>query len=82
MALTNEQRKDVWAGFMKAASQDRDNLGAVSKGDLRDAVDNLDDWLEANQAEINQVLPPSVRQSFSTGLKARLLMFVVEKRYL
>lgn len=77
--LADQDRVDLWADFM------RDNTepwGALTKADLRAAVNALDDYFSANAATLNAALPQPARAALSVTQKARLLMFVVTRRYL
>lgn len=57
-------------------------FGNMTKADLRAAVDALDAYLEANKAAINSAIPQPARGQMTTKQKARLLVLVVERRYL
>lgn len=56
--------------------------GACLKGDLRTAVNNLDDLLESNATAINNAFPASIRAQLTTQQKARLVLAVIRRRYL
>ena len=55
---------------------------SLSRADIRAAVDALDSFLESNASSINNAIPQPARGSLTAAQKARLLVFVVEKRYL
>lgn len=77
--LADQDRVDLWADFM------RDNTapwGVLTKADVRAAVDALDDFFSTNAATINAALPQPARGALTVTQKARLLMFVVARRYL
>lgn len=77
MAVMDEgTRAACWADFM------REGGVAISKSELRAAVDALDDWFDANAATLNLVLPVEARTGLTTTQKARLLRAVIARRYL
>lgn len=79
MAVLNEfNRAALWAEFQRA---DTGALGAVSKADLRAAVNALDDFLDTNAATINSAIPQPARAELTVKQKALLLMFVIARRY-
>ena len=80
--LTDEQRKEEWAEFMRAVCSDQEPLTGMTKADIRAAVNALDDYLNDNAAAINQSLPEPARSELTTPQKARLLTRVVARRYL
>jgi hypothetical protein len=55
---------------------------SIVKADLRAAVDALDTWLNTNAAAINTAIPQPARGALTTQQKARLLQYVVARRYL
>jgi len=75
--LTSEQRQALWAEFQ------RDDTGeiAVTKPDLRAAVDAIDDWFDANAATINQAIPQPARGALTARQKALLFMHIMTKRF-
>ena len=76
--LTEQDRYDTWADWM------RTNADAViiRKQAVRDAVNALDDWLNANAGTINAALPQPARADLTISQKAALLTHVVAKRYI
>lgn len=77
--LADQDRVDLWADFM------RDNTapwGVLTKADVRAAVDALDDYFSANAATLNAAIPQPARSALTAAQKARLLIFVVTRRYL
>ena len=78
--LSTEQRRALWAELMQELSRDGQTV-AITKDDLRAAVDALDTWLDTNAATINTAIPQPARGALTTAQKARLLMFVVRARY-
>ncbi len=84
MAYLNEaDRETVWAEMMEAQkARTGQNFGAITKADLRSAVDGLDAFLEDNAASINSAIPQPARAELTQQQKALLLQFVIAKRYL
>lgn len=80
--LTSGKRAELWKEFMSEISRDREVLGALTKQQLRAAVDAIDDWLHSNAAALNSAIPQPARGALTTAQKARLLVFVVKKRFL
>lgn len=58
------------------------SASGVTKADLRAAVDAIDSYLNTNASAINSAIPQPARANLSTPIKALLMMFVVQKRYL
>jgi len=78
--LPDADRMEVWAQMMRETSRSGEPL-AVLKADLRAAVNALDGFLNTNAAAINSAIPLPARTALTTPQKARLLMFVIEQRY-
>ena len=84
MAVMDEpSRTEASFDFQKALSRQavREELG-VTKAELKAAVDALDQFLSDNQVAINNALPAAAKANLTTPQKARLMIYVVEKRYL
>lgn len=79
--LSDVDRADLWAEFMRELSRERDTFGDLTKAELRAAVNALDDFLNTNASSINTAIPQPARGALTTAQKARLLMFVVRQRY-
>lgn len=78
--LPDGDRKTVWAKIMQAWSDAREGV-AVTKDDLRAAVDAADSWVDGNAASFNTALPVAARNGLTAKQKAMLLMVVVAKRW-
>lgn len=82
MAVLNEaDRAGVHADLMRDLSRAREVLGALTKAELRAAVDAADDWAQANAAAFNTALPLPARTVLTAAQKARLLAAVILKRW-
>lgn len=81
MAVLNEaQRAAVWAHLMQLLSDARETC-AITKTQLRAAVDAADDWADTNAPNFNNALPTAAKNNLTSGQKAMLLAYVVLKRY-
>lgn len=79
--MTNAQRAALWAEYMQDISTARESC-AITKPELRAAVDALDAWLDANASVINAAIPQPARGALTAPQKARLLTYVIRQRYL
>lgn len=78
MTLTTEQRRAIWQEVMRTA----DCPGGLTKAQLLDVVNALDDWWEATgAAAANAAIPQPQRGILTTRQKARLFMMLLEARY-
>ena len=79
--LSDSDRTATWAELMSEWSNARESV-AITKADLRAAVDAIDAWLNGNATSANAAIPQPARGALTAAQKARLLMFVVRRRYL
>ena len=77
-ALTTQERAEVHRDYMR---DEHETFGAVTKLNLRAAVDALDDFFESNAAAINAAIPQPARGQLSTAQKSRLVRHVLRRRY-
>ena len=75
--LLDADRITVWADWM------RENTAtcSINKVDLRAAVNAADDWVNSNAASYNTALPAAARTNLTAAQKARLLAYVIMKRF-
>lgn len=75
--LKTQQRQEVHHDLM------RQQLGdvAITKIQLRNAIDAADAWVDANAASFNSALPTAARTGLTALQKAMLLVWIVEKRF-
>lgn len=78
--LSNQDRFDTMADVMRDARMGA--TAALTKANLRSALDALDDFMNTNAATINNAIPLPARTALTAAQKAMLLMYVVSKRYL
>ena len=79
--MTEDDRNEARAEFSTDLSRDREPL-AVTVSQLKAAVDALDDYMHANAGAINAAIPQPARAALTVSQKARLLNYVVRKRYI
>lgn len=77
-ALSNGDRVTIHAQWLR---DNKTTLGAVTKADLKAAVDAIDDWVESNASAFNTAIPQPARGQLTAAQKAHLLMVVVERRF-
>lgn len=76
--LTTEQRRAIFEKIMRTA----DNCGGITKPQLIEVVDALDDWWEATgAAAANAAIPQPRRGILTSKQKARLFIALLEARY-
>jgi hypothetical protein len=78
--LPDSDRQALWAQFMGELSSERARI-ALAKSDLRAAVDSIDAWVDANAPSFNQAIPQPARSGLTPRQKARLLLYVVRRRF-
>lgn len=76
--LTTEQRRAIWEKIMRTA----DNCGGVTKQQLLDTINAVDDWWETTGAAAgNAAIPQPQRGILKAKQKARLFVAPLEARY-
>lgn len=78
--MSAEQRRALWRDLMQELSRAREPI-ALTKTDLRIAIDAVDQWAVDNAASFNAALPQPARGQLTPAQKARLLALVVTRRY-
>lgn len=81
-ALSNADRDIIHVSMMSDSELTQETYGIMTKADLRAAVDAIDQYLEDNKTTINSAIPQPARSAMTTKQKAKLLMWIVQKRYL
>lgn len=79
--LSDSDRAATWAELMQEWNSVREPV-ALTKADLRAAVDAIDTWLNDNAASANSAIPQPARAALTATGKALLLVHVVRRRYL
>ncbi len=75
--LPDNDRLGLWAEFQRTA----DCPGNLTKPQLREVVDALDNWWESKAAEANAAIPLPQRTLLTTKQKVALFMALLRKRY-
>lgn len=78
--LSDTDRARVWRGLMRWWSNLREALAALTKQQLRDAVNATDTWIDDNQASYNAALPEPARNALTTSQKTLLFCAVALAR--
>lgn len=78
--LNDEDRVQIWSNYMAQISGRRESM-ALTKSDLREAIDAVDDWLDTADAAIYQALPEVAQSSLTAGQVRDLFMLVLSKRH-
>ena len=82
--LADADRFTCWAEFMRRVGRDtgvEGSLPAMTKVDIRAAVNAVDDWVNTNATAFNTAIPQPARAQLTTRQKALLLLFVVDRRF-
>jgi hypothetical protein len=78
--LSDPQRAAVYARLAQDVSAVREPCG-LTKAQLRAALDAADAWADANAAAYNAALPAAARAGLTPAQKARILTYVITKRW-
>lgn len=76
MALTTQERVAIWQRFQELGHCP----GSISKTQLRAAIDDIDDFLDANGTSINNAFPQPFRGDATVAQKAFVVAIVAAKR--
>ena len=79
--LPDADRATLSAIIQSDWSNDREPVSVITKADLRAAINAIDAWVDANAAAFNTAIPQPARGALTAKQKARLLMYVVRRRY-
>lgn len=79
--LSAGDRDQVWADYMRSISRDREVV-TVLKSELKAALDATDQWVSDNSASFNTAIPQPARAALTAAQKVRMLVAVLEMRYL
>jgi hypothetical protein len=79
-AMGDTDRADVTAESQRTLSARREAM-ALSKADLRAAINAADDWVDSNKVSFNNALPAAAQAGLTNAQKAELLVWVVSKRW-
>lgn len=80
MALTTGERDAVARAFNRIVCQPGGGSTPYVKSVIRTAVDNADDWADANATSYNNALVAAFRTNATSAQKALLLALICEWR--
>lgn len=78
--LSDADRRDLWADLMREMSASGESV-SLTKDQLRAAVDAVDQWTDDNATAFNQAIPQPARGALTARQKARILRYVVRRRF-
>lgn len=78
--LSDTERAALHAEFMRTL-ENISGTGAMTKPDLRAAVNAIDQWCEDNTASFNSAIPQPARSLLSARQKSALLRYVTFRRW-
>lgn len=82
MAVLSDPDRAALTSVMQAdGSAERTVFAGLTKADLRAAVNAADSWADTNASAYNAALPVAARTNLTAKQKARLLMYVVRRRW-
>lgn len=79
-ALTDSDRALCYSDFVAEVGASREAFGAMTKTELRAALNALDDFFVTNATAVNAAIPQPARAQLTSAQKARLLMWVIRYR--
>ena len=80
--LPDDERKQIWSAFMsKLGDRQEANGFTMTKQQLRDAVNDIDEWINDNQASFNSALPEPAKSQLTAKHKVELFMWVAKRRW-
>lgn len=77
--LADSARAEVTTGWQR---ENETTVGAITKADLRAAINAVDQYMSDNAAAMNAAIPQPARGQLTTKQKALILTAVVTKRYI
>ena len=83
-ALSESDRAELWAEFMstqRSIMRETGN-GNLTKAQLRNIFNDLDDWLDSNKTQANNAISQPERGIATSSLKFQILAVVAERRAL
>lgn len=78
--LSETDRQRIWRGLMRYADDQDFSVAGMTKAEFRAAVDDTDDWIEANQGSFNSALPLPARTAMNAEHKTILFSAVAAMR--
>lgn len=78
--LIDEDRAAIWGVYMAQLSGRREAMG-LTKSELRDSIDAVDNWLDTADASIYQALPETAQEALTASQVRDIFMLVLSKRH-
>jgi SLT domain-containing protein len=78
--LSTTDRARIHRGLMRYLSNLREAIPALTKADIRAAIDAADSWIDSNQSSYNTALPTAFRTNATTAQKTFLFCAVAAMR--
>lgn len=78
--LSDSDRLTCSFEYIEKLNVERELL-PLTKAQLKAAIDATDTWIDNNAASFNSALPTAARNNLSAKQKARLFLFVANKRF-
>lgn len=78
--LSDSERVLAYRSFTDDVSPSHTEL-ALTKNDLRAAVNAIDQWVDTNSTAFNTAIPQPARGILTAKQKAQLLLYVVRRRF-
>ena len=78
--LSTADRQRIWRGLQRYWSRIYEIIGAISKDELRAAVDATDTWVNDNQGSFNNALPAAAKAALTMEQKTLLFCAVALMR--
>lgn len=79
MQLTTEQRAALWGAVMRWLSDQRIEV-ALTKTEVADVINRLDDGIASSLAMIDTFLGPDLAAAFDDATKNHMFSMVVQRR--
>lgn len=78
--LIDEDRATIWGVYMAQLSRRREAMG-LTKTELRETIDAVDNWLDTADASIYQALPAEAQANLTASQVRDIFMLVLSKRH-
>ena len=78
--LSTENRDIVYSEAATVMNTDSEPC-PVTRAQLKQTIADIDAWIDANAASFNTAISQPMRGALSTRQKARLMMYVLKRRF-
>ena len=79
--MNEEERKKIWADFMSDTSSRWEELGIITKDELREVVDAIDDWITVATPSFLAAIPSPGATALTGKQKILLFNAAIAKRW-